>query len=186
MRSRIKSSRLRVVGGFALVLVSLLSNVAQGTQGAESTPTLGVTQQVEQNRDVKEVQAEVIVLHGTNDGKGVDPTLPADVRGKLEKPPFSSFNSYKLLEKHDLKLPKGEAKEKKLPDGGKMSLLFKEVAFGKKKDDPTKFVLSATIEKADGKQFLPGLDVNTVKGDYFFIAGQKFNGGILVIGVKVN
>ena len=176
----------------ALVLASLLSNVAQGTQGSASeepsrAPAQHVRQnRVEQTRDVKEVQAEVIVLHGTNDGKGVDPTLPADVRGKLEKPPFSSFNSYKLLEKHDLKLPKGEVKERKLPDGGKMSLLFKEVSPGKKKDDPMKFVLSATIEKADGKQFLPGLDVNTVKGDYFFIAGQKFNDGILVIGVKVN
>jgi hypothetical protein len=47
-------------------------------------------------------------------------------------------------------------------------------------------VLSATIEKADGKQFLPGLDVNALKGEYFFIAGQKYNGGILVIGVKVH
>lgn len=190
-----KSSRLRLFGGLAIGVAALLSNVAQSTQSssdAEQAPAAaphaaarGLPTQIEQNRDVKEVQAEVIVLHGTNDGKGVDPALPADVRGKLEKPPFSSFNSYKLLEKHELKLPKGEAKEKKLPDGGKMSLLFKEVSPGKKKDDPTKFVLSATIEKADGKQFLPGLDVNTVKGDYFFIAGQKYNGGILVIGVKV-
>ena len=120
---------------------------------------------------------------GSAEFKALNPTgkIPA-----LERPPFSSYNSYKLLEKYDLKLPKGEAKDKKLPDGGKLALMFKEVSRGKKKDDPTKFVVSATIEKADGKQFLPGLDVNALKGEYFFIAGQKYNGGILVIGVKIN
>lgn len=181
---RPRGHRVRGLTVAAALSAALLSNVAQGSNGQPAESTARPTQ-VEQAKEVKEVKAEVIVLHGTNDGKGLDPALPADVRGKLEKPPFSSFNSYKLLEKHDLVLPKGEAKEKKLPDGGKMSLLFKEMTAGKKKEDPTKFVLSASIEKADGKQFLPGLDVNAVKGDYFFIAGQKYSGGILVIGVKV-
>jgi hypothetical protein len=169
-----------LVGGVALLLTSITGE-ARSSVGP-SVPTQ--IAQGEKEAEVKEVLAGVIVLHGTNDGKGIDPDigdLPA-----LKKPPFSAYNSYKLLEKYDLKLPKGEAKEKKLPDGGKLSLLFKDVNRGKKKEDPTKFVLSATIEKADGKQFLPGLDVNALKGEYFFIAGQKYNGGILVIGVKVH
>jgi hypothetical protein len=169
------------VGGLALLLTSITGEARSAV--GPTIPTQ-ITQGEKKEAEVKEVLAGVIVLHGTNDGKGIDPDigdLPA-----LKKPPFSAYNSYKLLEKYDLKLPKGEAKEKKLPDGGKLSLLFKDVNRGKKKEDPTKFVLSATIEKADGKQFLPGLDVNALKGEYFFIAGQKYNGGILVIGVKIH
>jgi hypothetical protein len=184
-----------MVGGIALLCAAFASNEAQSFTADEAAeqPKVELGRQLELSKvgaddkkevPINEVQAEVIVLHATNDGKGIDPSIgkiPA-----LERPPFSSYNSYKLLEKYDLKLPKGEAKDKKLPDGGKLALMFKEVSRGKKKDDPTKFVVSATIEKADGKQFLPGLDVNALKGEYFFIAGQKYNGGILVIGVKIN
>src|SRR6185312_16504900 len=41
------------------------------------------------------VPSEVMVLHATNDNSGIDPKL-----GKiaaLSKPPFSSYNSYRLL-----------------------------------------------------------------------------------------
>lgn len=130
-----------------------------------------------------EVKAEVIVLHATNDGKGIDPTIgkiPA-----LEKPPFSAYNTYKLLERADLKLPKGEAKDKDLPDGGKLFVTFKDVVKGKKAGEPDKFVLSASLNKADKKTFLPGVEVNAQKGEWFFIAGQKYKNGILVIGIKI-
>lgn len=145
--------------------------------------SFGVAGDTKKDAAAAEVKAEVIVLHATNDGKGIDPTIgkiPA-----LEKPPFSAYNTYKLLERADLKLPKGEAKDKDLPDGGKLFVTFKDVVKGKKAGEPDKFVLSASLNKADKKTFLPGVEVNAQKGEWFFIAGQKYKNGILVIGIKI-
>ena len=132
---------------------------------------------------VAAVKAEIVVLHATNDGKGIDPSIGR--MPELLKPPFSSYDTYKLIEKSDLELPKGTAKDKTLPDGGKLAVSLKDIVVAKKKGDPTRYVLSASIQKADGKTFLPGLEVNAVQGEYFFIAGQKFRGGIMVIGVRI-
>ncbi|MBL8739794.1 MAG: hypothetical protein JNK04_01835 [Myxococcales bacterium] len=133
---------------------------------------------------VAEVKAEIIVLHATNDGKGIDPAI-----GKipeLNEPPFSSYNSYKLLKRHEgVKLPKGEAKDLALPDKGKLSLTFKDTAKGKKDGDPLRYLLNASIKKPDGNDFLPGMGVSALKGKYFFIAGQKFEKGVLVVGIKI-
>ncbi len=129
------------------------------------------------------VKAEIVVLHATNDGKGIDPTIGR--MPELLKPPFSSYDTYKLIEKSDLDLPKGTAKDKTLPDGGKLAVSLKDIVVSKKKGEPTRYVVSASIHKADGKTFLPGLEVNAVQGEYFFIAGQKFRGGIMVIGVRI-
>jgi hypothetical protein len=133
---------------------------------------------------VTTVKAEVIILHATNAGKGIDPTI-----GKLPellKPPFSSYDTYKLIEKGELELPKGAAaKEKALPDGGKLGLSLKDIFPGKKRGEPTRYLLSASLHKPDGKAFLPALDVNAAQGEYFFMAGQKYQGGILVIGVRI-
>jgi len=132
---------------------------------------------------VSAVKAEVIILHATNDGKGIDPTignLP-----ELKKPPFSAYDSYKLIEKGDLDLPKGAAQEKALPDGGKLGLSLKDIVPAKTKGEKSRFILSASLHKPDGKAFLPALEVNAAQGEYFFMAGQKYKGGILVVGVRI-
>ena len=121
--------------------------------------------------------AEVVVLHGSNDGKGIDPRI-----GKLpqlEQPPFSSYDSYQLLKRSKLALKGDKPASMKLPDNGNFQLELKEVK-GKKR-----YVLRASIIKADGKTFLPSMKVNARSGDIFFIAGQKYKGGIMVLGIRV-
>lgn len=131
------------------------------------------------------VKADVIVLHATNDGKGIDPAI-----GKipeLNEPPFSSYNSYKLIKLHEgVKLTKGEAKEIGLPDKSTLSLTFKDTAKGKKDSDPLRYLLNTSIKKADGSDFLAGMGTSMAKGKYFFIAGQKHDKGILVVGIKIS
>jgi hypothetical protein len=71
------------------------------------------------------ISADVIVLHATNDSSGIDPaigSMPA-----LLKPPFSSFNSYKLLSRNSLRLPRGVAAPLKLPTGRELHVVYKEV-----------------------------------------------------------
>lgn len=155
--------------------------VAADPQAFLNLPGSGST--IDAGEVASEVKAELIVLHATNDGKGIDPgigKIPA-----LEKPPFSAYNSYKLMERSNLKLPKGEEKAKDLPDGGQLLVTYKDMLKGKKKEDPDKFVLSASINKPDKKPLFPGVQVNAAKGEWFFLAGPKYKDGILVIGIKV-
>jgi hypothetical protein len=129
-------------------------------------------------------KAEIIVLHATNDHKGIDPKIGK--MPELAKPPFSAYDTYKLLDKFDFDLVKGEApKAKKLPDRGNMTVALKDIVPAAEKGKPARFILSATIEKPEQKKFLPALEVNAVQNEYFFIAGQKYEGGILVIGIRV-
>ncbi|MFO0586718.1 MAG: hypothetical protein U0441_04235 [Polyangiaceae bacterium] len=129
------------------------------------------------------VNMEVIVLHATNDGTGIDPKI-----GKipeLSKPPFSSYNSYKLLDRPKISVTKGSQSTVKLPNGRDMAVMLKDILAPAKKGDPTRYVVSTSIQKPGGNTFLPLLEVNAKAGEWFFVAGQTYKGGVLVIGVKV-
>lgn len=130
------------------------------------------------------VSTELIVLHGTNDGTGIDSKIGK--MPELGKPPFSAYNSYKLLERATAGSSKAKASTTKLPNGGVLQVALKDVIEPKKKGDPKRYIISASIQKPGGKNFLPLLEVNAKAGETFFVAGQNYKGGVLVIGIKVN
>ena len=130
------------------------------------------------------ISAEIITLHATNDNTGIDPKIGK--MPELSKPPFSSYNSYKLLDRSNHSLGKGKSVTIKLPTGRDLMVSWKDVIEPKKKDDPKRFVMTASIQKPGGNTFLPLLEVNAKAGETFFVAGQNYQGGNLVIGIKVN
>jgi hypothetical protein len=134
-----------------------------------------------------ELDAELLILHGTNEGKGIDKDI-GDIP-ELKKPPLSSYDTYKLLERGKIKLPKGKEQEKKLPNSDKIALTYKDYKEAvPKKDLPEKFVIPARVVKKDGEEVVSAT-YTAPKGQYFFVAGPKFtkgkSKGILVIGVKI-
>ena len=129
------------------------------------------------------VSAEIVILHATNDGTGIDPKVGQ--MPELAKPPFSAYNSYKLLERTKLSLAKGKPTTLKLPNQSTLQVSLKDVLAAKKKDEPQRYVIGASIQQPGGDSFLPLLEVNAKAGENFFVAGQKHKGGILVIGFKV-
>jgi hypothetical protein len=129
------------------------------------------------------VSAEIVILHATNEGTGIDTKIGK--MPELEKPPFSAYNSYKLLDRAKIGLAKGNSTTTKLPNDSVLMVSLKDVLAAKKKDEPKRFVISASIQKPGGNTFLPLLEVNAKAGENFFVAGQKHKGGILVIGIKV-
>ncbi len=134
-------------------------------------------------KPVTSISADVIVLHGTNDNSGIDPKIgkmPA-----LSKPPFSSYNSYKLLDGTKLQIEKGKSASFKLPTGRDLLVTFKDVIQPAKQGDSQRFVVAASIQKPDGKSFLPNVEVNAKAGEWFFVGGQDYKGGSLVIGIKL-
>ena len=131
-----------------------------------------------------EVAVEIVILHATNEGTGIDPKIgkmPA-----LAQPPFSSYNSYKLLDRVKLPLAKGKSSTTKLPTGRDLMVALKDIIDPKKKDEPRRYLVTASIQKPDGNTYLPLLEVNAKPGELFFVAGQTYKGGTLVIGIKVN
>ena len=163
-----------VTATLALVLgaVSPTAAVAQGNAQppAPAAPDTTIT-------------AEVVILHATNEGTGIDPKIGKMT--ELGKPPFSAYNSYKLLEQLKISLAKGKPTTTKLPNGSVLMVSLKDVVAAKKPDEPRRFVISASIQKPGGNTFLPLLEVNAKAGENFFVAGQQYLGGILVLGVKV-
>jgi hypothetical protein len=158
--------------------------LALGAHGAaaEATPASPASPPA-QDAAATCVNAEVIVLHGTNDGTGIDPKI-----GKipeLSKPPFSSYNSYKLLDRPKINICKGKEVKVKLPNERELAVNLKDILAAKKKDDVTRYLVSMSINKPGGNTFLPLLEVNAKPGEWFFVAGQSYKGGMLAFGIKV-
>jgi uncharacterized lipoprotein YbaY len=130
------------------------------------------------------IPAEVVVLHATNAGTGIDAKIGK--MPELGKPPLSSYNSYTLLDRSKLSIEKAGSTKIKLPNDGMLMVTIKDIILPKKKDEPKRFVVSASIQKPGGNTFLPLLEVNAKAGETFFVAGQAHKGGVLVIGIKVN
>ncbi|MRG92714.1 hypothetical protein [Polyangium spumosum] len=130
------------------------------------------------------VSMEIVVLHGTNDGTGIDPKIGK--MPELAKPPFSSYNSYKLLDRSKQTSSKASPSTLKLPNDRVLKVSLKDVVQPSKKGESKRYVISASIQKPGGSDFLPLLEVNAKAGETFFVAGQNHKGGVLVIGIKVN
>ena len=113
-----------------LPLFALAAAVALGVSApvAQAQDTGAPAQQQTQ----KTVMAELVILHATNDGSGIDPKIGK--MPELGKPPFSSFNSYKLVEKKTIQLTRGKASQVTLPTNSTLSITFKDVVITKPKD----------------------------------------------------
>ncbi len=123
------------------------------------------------------VPGEVLVVLASEQAGEVDSELakiPA-----LKKPPFSAFKSMKVLTRTDIKLKQDQPFEVSLPNGRHLRLTLTE----RLPDGRSKVQLS--INKPNQKDYLPLLEVKAKAGEPFFVAGQQYEGGTLVIGVRV-
>jgi hypothetical protein len=167
---------------YAATVLALLASLATSGSALADPPRDAQPLQVDDAAKVAMV-AEVIVLHGTNSGEGIDPKI-GELK-QLKEPPFSAYDSYKLLERTNMPLELAKEAALKLPNEGKFTLKLQEILKPKKKDEAKRYVLEASIAKPDGKPFLPALTVNAQPNEIFFIAGQKYKKGILVLGIRV-
>jgi hypothetical protein len=116
---------------------------------------------------------ELMVLHATNSKHGIDERIGH--MPDLEKPPFSAYDSYKLLIKTALPLVKERPKPFRLPNGRMLETRLLEIL-------PDDYVrISARVNQPRGKVFLPLLEVKARVGQLFIVAGQSFKKGILVL-----
>jgi hypothetical protein len=129
------------------------------------------------------ISTEVVVLHATNNNSGIDPKIgrmPA-----LGKPPFSSFNSYKLLSRTSVPLDRGRAAAFKLPSGRELRVVYKDVIPPSQQGQAPRYVVTASILHPGGKPVLPLVEVKAKPYEWFWVGGQAYQGGSLFIGIKV-
>jgi hypothetical protein len=126
---------------------------------------------------VAQATVELLVLHATNGKRGIDARL-RDLP-ELTKAPFSSYDSYAIVDQARLPLEKAVPKTRRLPNGRVLETRLLDVVG----DDFVR--LSASINQPGGADFLPLLEVKAKLGQRFIVAGQRYKSGILVLVIRV-
>ncbi len=124
--------------------------------------------------------ADVIVAHATNAGGGIDAKLK-DLP-QLRQPPFSAYDTYRLIDRGTVGLAPGSPGQMPLVDERILSLALEEVVT--KEREPSRYRVKATLSKKDGAD-ATNVVALLKTGERFFVAGQKYKGGILVIVIKL-
>jgi hypothetical protein len=124
------------------------------------------------------VPAEVLVVLAKEEEGKVDPELKELTA--LRRPPFNSFRSMTILSKPKLTLTPGKDALVKLPNGRRLKLTLLRVM------PDGRYKVRAAINRPNKSDYLPLLQVVASAGDPFFVAGQSYQGGTLVVGVTVD
>jgi hypothetical protein len=167
----------------------VLSSVGARSSSAQPSPAVSASASASASAPsppapspvVTAVDAEILILHANNSGRGIDPKV-RDLP-QLKKPPFSSYNSYQVLGQSRVALPLGKQVDTPLPNSGTFRLSFKEALA------PARFKLATTILQPDGKPFLPMLEVSLPYNEFFFVGAQSYTDnkqeGKLVLAVRL-
>jgi hypothetical protein len=126
------------------------------------------------------VNAEVMVLYATTvPGPGsIDPAIGK--MPQLTKPPFSVFNTYRLLDKKVISLELGKSGPYTLPNGRILQVTFVEPTTEKR------FHIKVAINQPGGNgSYLKLLEVTAEPNEPFFVAGQPYKDGVLVLGISL-
>jgi hypothetical protein len=124
------------------------------------------------------VPAQVLIVLAAEDGaRHVDPAL-ANVPA-LRQPPFDTYRSLRLLESPEIELRVGRPHEIPLPNGRRVRIVLREIT------SDGRFRFQISINRPGEQDYLPELSVVASPGDPFFVAGQSYQQGTLVIGFRL-
>lgn len=127
--------------------------------------------------DGKPLTGEVLVVLASEAEGTVDPSL-SHFRA-LKHPPFNGFKSMKVMSRQSVSLNPDEPVAIELPKKRWLVLtLVSRLPDGRAK-------VQLSINKPNKQDYLPLLNVIISAGEPFFVAGQKFEGGTLVVGVRL-
>jgi len=120
-------------------------------------------------------------IAATNAPGGVDAQL-ADLRAQLTQPPFITWKSFKLLAQHQFQLTPGGASSFDLPEGRQGTVTYKQhlSAPGGKH----RVRLQLEVRRGGDTQLSTVFVLD--EGGTVLTAGQKYNDGILILGMACN
>lgn len=120
--------------------------------------------------------ATVFVVLAREEPGEVDPELKG--MSALRRPPFNGFRSMSVLRKENIKLHHKRDSDLKLPNGRQLRLNASRLPDGRHR-------VKVSINKPKKKDYLPLLQVVAAPGDPFFVAGQSYKNGTLIVGIQV-
>lgn len=123
------------------------------------------------------VTGEVLIVLATQLPGSIDPRLarvPA-----LRRPPFDTYRSMVLLSSPRIDLRVGQQVVVDLPNGRRIRIRLREVTA------EGRYRIQVSINRPGEQDYLPDMTAIASPGDPFFIAGQSFRGGTLVIGIRL-
>jgi hypothetical protein len=123
------------------------------------------------------VRAEIMVVLASELEGLIDPAL-AEMPA-LRRPPFNAFHTMQLLGRHQTHLALDRPIDFPLPNGRQLRIELERAT----RDG--RYRVRVSINTPGQADYLPLLQVVASPGDPFFVAGQNFAGGTLVIGVRI-
>ena len=135
---------------------------------------------------------EVMVLHASNDApqgidRKIDEGFPAGQgpSSALGKPPLSAYKTYKFLDRKTVTVAKGQpGASLPLPNGRTVKVSLNDV-LQEKTDKGASNRYKVTTSVMDGQTSVASTDVTTPPGKTFFLGGQPYQGGSLVLAFTV-
>ncbi len=171
-----------VLLGCAIALVCSITQLRRADGAASGNVHASIRQGTDAGAaQSASVPVEIIVLHATTGDGGIDASLGS--LPQLKKPPFSAYNSYALLTRRPVSLTTSKPETTALPNGRSL----RTTLVGTAPMDRYRIAASINQPKSDAgsENFLPLLEVTAHRGEIFFVAGQSYKGGILVVGIKI-
>jgi hypothetical protein len=123
------------------------------------------------------VEAEVFVVLATEAEGTIDPALAAIPA--LRQPPFNAFHTMSVLSRTGAQLSIERPVDVTLPNGRHLRIELE----GAQPDG--RFPVRISINTPGQADYLPLLQIVASPGIPFFVAGQNWQGGTLVIGVRI-
>ncbi len=161
-------TRAVALSTFLVALAAPLSGEAkprpEGEGGAAASPA--------------RVSGEVIVLLASQaDGaRSIDAAIGA--LPQLAKPPFSAYSHWKQVDRKTVTLERGRGTSVAVANGRTLQLTYTELASDRR------FRVNAAVLREDGTP-LQKVNVVAAAQEPFFLAGQKYQGGTLFIGITL-
>ncbi|WP_157068982.1 hypothetical protein [Sandaracinus amylolyticus] len=164
---------------FALALVAALSIAvcpralaqAGATTARTGPPNAGT------GATAAAVRSEVFVVLASETEGTIDPALseiPA-----LRRPPFNAFHTMEVLSRTTSHLSAEQPIEVRLPNGRQLRVELERPT------EDGRYRVRVSINTPGQTDYLPLLQIVASPGDPFFVAGQNWQGGTLVIGVRI-
>lgn len=121
----------------------------------------------------------VHVIHGLHQGDGIDERL-SRYRANLERAPFSAWQTFRLLNQTELNIALHATGRFTLPNGKAGALSY--IGHVQTAEGKHRLKLRLEVGEAPRKQLSTLFTLD--EGGVFFDAGQRFQGGLLVLCVS--
>lgn len=125
----------------------------------------------------QDVPGEIFVVLASQTAGPVDPSLAREPA--LQQPPFNMFHSMRVLSRSAMALHTSRAFTTTLPNGRTIRVEL----LGQTPDH--RYRVRVSINRPGQSDYLQLLTVVASPADPFFVVGQNYQGGTLVIGVRV-